>query len=184
MEEGGFPRSHNLFESRQMACADAPIAGFFASLGKREGEIVMHLGPLHVVGMLATIGLIVGIGVYSRPEGGLRCGFFQRRRGSRGLDCLRGHYGYLGQRPGHHRHGTAGVFLWNVRLVVYSGLGDWLSDSGHWLRRALPAQRLHHPASSGFPGVRSPGGRRREASSAPWAFSSAWWPRCCRPRRC
>lgn len=48
-----------------MACADAPIAGFFASLGKREGEIVMHLGPLHVVGMLATIGLIVGIGVYS-----------------------------------------------------------------------------------------------------------------------
>ena len=65
MEEGGFPRSHNLFESRQMACADAPIAGFFASLGKREGEIVMHLGPLHVVGMLATIGLIVGIGVYS-----------------------------------------------------------------------------------------------------------------------
>ena len=24
----------------------------------------MHLGPLHVVGMLATIGLIVGIGVY------------------------------------------------------------------------------------------------------------------------
>ena len=63
MEEGGFPRSHNLFESRQMACADAPIAGFFASLGKREGEIVMHLGPLHVVGMLATIGLIVGIGV-------------------------------------------------------------------------------------------------------------------------
>ena len=183
MEEGGFPRSHNLFESRQMACADAPIAGFCVFGEERRRDC-------HALRSAARGGNACHHWAYRwnwrifRPEGGLRCGFFQRRREGRGLDCLRGHYGYLGQRPGHHRHGTAGVFLWNVRLVVYSGLGDWLSDSGHWLRRALPAQRLHHPASSGFPGVRSPGRRRREASSAPWAFSSAWWPRCCRPRRC
>lgn len=48
----------------------------------------MHLGPLHVVGMLATIGLTLEL-AYIPGRKVASAAVFQRRREGRGLDCLR-----------------------------------------------------------------------------------------------
>ena len=45
-------------------CVDAPIVGFLYPLG-RKGETLHALDPWHVVGLLATIALIIGVGIYS-----------------------------------------------------------------------------------------------------------------------
>ena len=144
----------------------------------------MHLGPLHVVGMLATIGLIVGIGVYSGRKVASAADF-SSGGGKAGAWIVCG--AIMGTLvSGQATIGTAqlafsfGMSAWWFTLG--SGIGCLILAIGY----AAPFRRsgCTTPASSGFPGVRSPGGDGREASSAPWAFSSAWWPRCCRPRRC
>ena len=144
-----------------MACADAPIAGFFASLGKKRRRDCHALGPLQWWECLPPLGLSLNWRIF-RPEGGLRCGFFQRRRREgRGLDCLGAIMGTLVSGQGHHRHGTAGVFF----ECPPGGLlwaGDWLSDSGHWLRRAFFRRSgCTTPASKWFPRSTVPGRRRR-----------------------
>ena len=81
----------------------------------------MHLTLWHVVGLLATIALIIGIGIYSGRK--VRSAAdFASGGGKAGAWIVCGAImGTLGQRPGHHRHRPAGLLLRHVRLVVHPG---------------------------------------------------------------
>ena len=143
----------------------------------RKGETLHAFDPWHVVGLLATIALIIGVGIYSGRK--VRSAAdFASGGGKAGAWIVCG--AIMGTLvSGQATIGTAqlafnyGMSAWWFTLG--SGIGCLILALGYAAPPA--AQWVLHLAADRLPGSTAPGRRLGGVCSAPSASSSAWWPR-------